>query len=52
MATSASGSAPGLQLTDFNTKINTSMVMYVNIGSTQISESTSKLVTFDVFVEM
>lgn len=49
---SAMGTAGGLQLRDFKNGMDTAAVMYVNIGTTQVADGVSKLVTYDVFVEM
>lgn len=47
------GDGTTLTLTDIATKLNTSVVMYVNIGAEgNVTGSISKLVAYDVFVEM
>jgi len=51
-STSASGTTGALKLTDYTPKMDTSVVMYVNVGTIQVVDGVSKLVTFDVFVEM
>lgn len=49
----SSGTAGTLVITDYTSLINTSSVMYVNVGAyNNVAGSISKLVTFDVFVEM
>lgn len=49
----ATGSSSTLLFSNFTTYLNTSAVMYVNIGaSNNVAGSISKLVTYDVFVEM
>ena len=50
---SSAGANGTLVLTDFTAKLNTSAVMYVNVGAySNVAGAVSKLVTYDVFVEM
>lgn len=49
----SAGTTGVLTLMDFTAKLNTSAVMYVNVGAySNVDGAVSKLVTYDVFVEM
>lgn len=50
---SSAGTTGTLYLTDLTTQLDTSVVMYVNVGAfNNVDGAVSKLVTYDVFVEM
>ena len=49
---SSLGDNYNLKLTDLTTRLNSSVVMYINVGTTQSADASSALVTYDVFVEM
>ena len=49
----STGSSSTIMISNFTANLDTSVVMYVNVGaSSNVAGSISKLVTYDVFVEM
>lgn len=53
VTSNTSGTANVLSIIDLTTKLDTSSVMYVNVGAySNVDGAVSKLVTYDVFVEM